>query len=331
MELETEFGMLFMIADATNKDAGAVSTFIDAAVQTFGQPNPAMTHCEPWMLEQKPTDDNHFGQYLGQKSNDKLTGALYTSDLPASRAFYQQKWAAVPVFAVDSAQKMRTECDQHVGTPYPSIWRLFDYPWSVWPLRSLAWMVKSDQVGQPAHCAALSARILRRAIPKNLWHSSFWYGPASLYLELSRPSEMKRALELQRPAAVVRSHVDVEAETKLLAILIEGSDEDVAAMSAIDSKRAVTVAAINVLIAGAEDTVDQTDFLDVQKKYATAMVRHTWVGRPAREKREQAELEEKRENAERALEREAEPPLYDRIDNDAEDVREALQKFTRWE
>ena len=306
-----------MAADETNKDAGIVSACIDLSVQTLGQPNPAMTHCEIWVAEKKSTDDNHFGQYLGQKDpqTGKLTGALWTSELATSREFYRSRsWCAVPVYAVNAEERVRAECDVNQRTPYPSVWTLFDYPWSVWPLRGISGLFKSDGVHASAHCAALTARILRRALPEmKLRHNPHWYGPASLYLELSTPHQMRRALHLQRPPSVVRSQAEDEEDDALLRVLLEQSDEVVADMTAADSRRAVSVAAINVLKAGSGgeredvDEVDQTLFLKAQRDYAQAMFRHTWVGRVGRHTSEvEAEEEARREAAEEAEVREAE-------------------------
>ena len=302
-----------LAADEQSKDAGFVTTCIDLSVQSLGQPNPAMTHCELWVAEAQPNDDNHFGQYLGQKdAMGELTGALWTSDLPTSRDFYRSKaWVAVPVFAVDVEARARAECDLNQGTPYPSVWTLFDYPWSVWPLRSLSGLFKSDSTNAPAHCAALSARILRHALPElKLRHASHWYGPASLYLELSTPHQMKRALHLQRPPGLVRSLAEDQEDDALLETLLLGNDEEVAAMTPVESRKAVAVAAIKVLEAGAGDSaddVDQTLFLKAQRDYAQAMVRHTWVGRVGRHASElEAEVEAKRAAAEEAAKREEE-------------------------
>ena len=304
-------------ADATSENASFVAACIDVSVQTLGQPNPALTHCELWVAETRTTDDNHFGTYLGQRDDEtgELTGALWTSGLRSSRRWYQKDtWVALPVFAVNAEARVRAECEQSVATPYPSAWTLFDYPWSVWPLRSLGGLFKSDGVHASAHCAALSARILRHALPElPLRHNSHWYGPSSLYLELSTPYQMKRALHLQRPPGLVRSIAEDQEDDGLLRVLLEESDEAVANMTPAESRQAVTTAAIKVLEAGAgesADDVDQTAFLQAQKNYARAMFRHTWVGRVGRHKAdlavEEAEAAEAVEAAEARKEAEAE-------------------------
>jgi len=309
-KLETDVALVAMQADATSENASFVGACIDVSVQTLGQPSPALTHCELWVAERRTTDDNHFGTYLGQRDDatGELTGAMWTSGLRSSRLWYQKDtWVAIPVFAVNAEASVRAECDQSRGTPYPSPWTLFDYPWSVWPLRSLGGLFLSDGPHASAHCAALSARVLRHALPElPLRHNSHWYGPSSLYLELSTPHQMKRALHLQRPPGVARSIVEEQEEDELLRVLLEESDEAVAAMTPAESRQAVTIAAIKVLQAGAGDSaddVDQTLFLKAQKNYARAMFRHTWVGRVGRH---QAELADETEAAVAAAEAEEE-------------------------
>jgi hypothetical protein len=297
--------LVAMRADAVSDGAGMMGTCVDISVQTLGQPSPALTHCELWIGEEKAEDDNHFGQYLGQMgTNGKLSGSLWTSQLDSSKQWYaNESWVAVPVFAVDAETRVRSECEANLGTPYPSKWTLFDYPWSVWPLRSFSGWFLSDEINAPAHCAALTARILRRALQELcLRHGSHWYGPSSLYLELSTPYQMRRALELQRPPGVQRSTAADEADDALLATLIGENDETVAGMSATDSRRAVYVAAIKVLQAGStKPQVDQDEFLESQKNYARAMFRHTWIGRKARRAEDvKAEAEVARSAAEAA-------------------------------
>ena len=59
-------------------------------------------------------------------------------------------------------------CEVHKDTSYGKLltWgivpRLFDYPFSVPPLRSLAWTL-NDAPQADAHCATLTSRILRNA------------------------------------------------------------------------------------------------------------------------------------------------------------------------
>ena len=140
---------------------------------------------------------------------------------------------------------MRAECNLHCGTPYPPAAMLWQYPMSIWPLRAFSGFL-DDRINAPAHCAALSARILRSALPEvSLPQPSHWYGPSSLYLELSTPERMERALAMQRP--VVRSQwrrSDDERSADTLALLQRRrGDRD----GPSDARQAVHAPSIQVL------------------------------------------------------------------------------------
>ena len=130
---------------------------------------------------------------------------------------------------------MRAECNLHCGTPYPPAASLWQYPMSIWPLRAFSGFL-DDRINAPAHCAALSARILRSAFPRSaLPQPSHWYGPSSLYLELSTPERMERALALQRP--VVRSQWRRSATSSSPTPLRCYSDDEVIGMAAATRDR----------------------------------------------------------------------------------------------
>ena len=170
----------------------------------------------------------------------------------------------------------------HYGTPYPPAFLLWQYPMSTWPLRTFAGLV-DDSVKAPAHCAALSARILRMAVPETaaLAHPSHWYGPSSLYLELATPARMEQTLAVVQPT--VRAQVEEEQLDRLADTLAQHSDEEVAAMRREDAHKALKQLAIHVLRAGSRaDTtseVDQDDFRDAQERYAWGLCRYTWKHR----------------------------------------------------
>ena len=273
--------LMFMKADETSKDATWGETLVDNIVQ-LGQPYPAVTHVELWMGDQpgNKLEDNHFSTYLGAKR-----GALWTSGLTDSKKFYSSTaWSAVPIFTVDVERRVRAECNLHCGTPYPPAALLWQYPMSIWPLRAFAGFL-DDGINAPAHCAALSARILRNAIPEiQLPHPSHWYGPSSLYLELSKPERMERALAQKRPT--VRSQVEDERDERLADMLTLHSDDDVVAMSATDAREAIQALSIQVLRAGsrkgrggASADVDQDAFRAAQERLARAVTRYTWLNR----------------------------------------------------
>ena len=281
--------MLFLKADKTSENATFGEAFVDRTVQ-FGQPYPAITHCEMWLGEREgmPTDDNHFSTYLGAKE-----GAMWTSGMADSARFYgcskpteedltrrmaRSSWSAIPVFAVDGAQRLRRECNLHAGTPYPPAFLLWQYPMSVWPLRALSGLV-DDRINAPAHCAALSARILRTTLPEThtLTHPSHWYGPSSLYLELTTPMRMEATLAREQPT--VRAQVQEEELDRFADTLVQHSDDEVVAMQTEEAHKALRQLAIHVLRAGSrvdEQEVDQDDFREAQERYAFGLCRYTW-------------------------------------------------------
>jgi len=274
--------LMVMKADATSKDATFTEALVDYTVQ-FGQPYPAVTHVELWIGDRptEPTEDNHFSTYLGAKK-----GALWTSGLTDSKKFYSSTaWSAIPIFAADVERRVRSECNLHCGTPYPPATTLWQYPMSIWPLRGFAGFL-DDRINAPAHCAALSARILRSALPEiALPQSSHWYGPSSLYLELSTPERMERALAAQRP--VVRSQAEEEEDDRLADTLTLHSDDEVIEMSTSDARQALHALSIKVLSAGSRDSdhgQDQDKFRAAQERFARGLTRYTWLNRKLNER-----------------------------------------------
>jgi hypothetical protein len=270
--------LMVMKADATSKDATWSEALVDYTVQ-FGQPYPAVTHVELWIGDRptEPAEDNHFSTYLGAKR-----GALWTSGLTDSKKFYSSTaWSAIPIFASDVERRMRSECNLHCGTPYPPVATLWQYPMSIWPLRGLSGFL-DDRINAPAHCAALSARILRSALPEiALLQPSHWYGPSSLYLELSAPERMEQALAVQRP--VVRSLAEEREEDRLADMLTMHSDDEVIEMHASEARQALHALSIKVLAAGSrqgdQGQQDQDKFRVAQERLARGLTRYTWLNR----------------------------------------------------
>ena len=269
--------LMAMKADATSQNASFTETLVDQTVQ-FGQPYPAITHVEMWIGDRpnEKTEDNHFSTYLGA-----TRGALWTSGLTDSKKFYSSAaWSAIPIFAPNVERRMRTECNLHCGTPYPSAAVLWQYPMSIWPFRSLSSLM-DDGINAPAHCAALSARILRSAVPEiSLPHASHWFGPSSLYLELSTPERMERALATQRP--VVRSQAEEEQDDALADQLTLGSDDEVIGMSRPDARQALNALSVYVLKAGSRvkgADPDQDAKRAAEERFARGLMRYTWLYR----------------------------------------------------
>ena len=203
---------------------------LDALVQS-AQPAPAMTHTELVLPPESGDDDEmHFAIYLGKQAH-------WGSVFGGGKKFYldpqgnAKSWRAVPIVGQDAVRRLRAECSKHSGTSYGPMHRLFNYPFSMPPGRSLAWLL-DDSTGSPAHCASLTARCLRRALPElGLSRPSAWYGPSTLYLELARESRMRSYKQYLTEAATVKATVEVERAAKSADTLLRGSDDAVVALS----------------------------------------------------------------------------------------------------
>ncbi len=266
-----------MGADKTEIESSCCHKVVDWGVQEL-QPYPAMTHCELWIEEDRVDDDNHFSTYLGTDC-----GASWAFDENSSEKFYQKSsWTAIPVFAENAAIKVRYAIPGHLTTPYPSPALLYNYPWSVWPLRAFSGCL-DDSNKAPAHCAALTARILRTSLSKDfdLPNASHWYGPSTLYLELSSPERMEASYARLDQAS--KDLVNLPKVQQDLVTLTQESVDIVAELSDPDTHNAMRAAAINVLIAGSRKNnsydVDQNVFRDAQATFSKALMRHTWFQR----------------------------------------------------
>ena len=150
---------------------------IDKAVRVF-QPTPALAHCE-MLVPPVPCEEGlrtNFATYFGRNSGwqtDKADGYNYYLVENAGR------WRAVPIFQLNAGAAVRNECDMELGVHYS----LARYLTAVAPLRWTASLV-SDKRRSPAHCATLTARVLKNSGVYMPLHASAWYGPTTLYQEL---------------------------------------------------------------------------------------------------------------------------------------------------
>tara|TARA_X000001036_G_C20580570_1_gene766573 strand:+ start:61 stop:972 length:912 start_codon:yes stop_codon:yes gene_type:complete len=148
-------------------------------VRTF-QPAPALMHCELCLPPLPPREAmrSQFATYQGCTSS-------WMNDRRENERFYlgsgAPTWRAVPVFGIDAAQRIRDECDLEQGVAYS----LARYITATPPFRVLARAMPAQRRA-PAHCATLTARVLRNALTNSTApsHVAAYYGPSTLYHEL---------------------------------------------------------------------------------------------------------------------------------------------------
>lgn len=185
------FALFLECRDEPTPGASAAENALSGLIMAC-QPSPSIAHVELFLADGK--GDPHFATYLGRKSGWGFSfggESTFYTDLNAGL------WRAVPVYNKGLAARLRHELKLHVDTPYS----LGRYACSVPPLRAFAsWL--PDRPGDPAHCAALTARCLKRALyslgnKALIKRASPWYGPTTLLLELSSCSARLGGVEKQ--------------------------------------------------------------------------------------------------------------------------------------
>jgi hypothetical protein len=162
-------------------DETAAESVLNFLITTC-QPSPALMHTEILIL---PNDSNehrcNFATYI-----DAHKGAAWQSANDDTRSYYllahAGRWRAVAVRGKNLASKLRSACNEEVGTSYSMV----RYVTSTRLFRPFSSFLPS-RVHSPAHCAVLTARCLRRAGYK-LSHSPNYYSPTTLFLELDHTS-----------------------------------------------------------------------------------------------------------------------------------------------
>jgi len=251
---------------------------LDGVVQTM-QPAPAMTHVELIVPPAASNNDVNFATYLGKSANWGF-GFGDSVDFYLNPDKNGPSWRAVPVMAHGAIARLRDECDGHVGTPYGNVYRLFNYPFSVPPLRSLAWTL-DDALLANAHCATLTARCLRRALPElQLSQSSAWYGPSTLFLELTRRARMLSYRDRLAEMATVKALPEQEEASASAETLLRGSDDTVRSLSGTAAQAGIDLLCKRCVDASTD--VDTTMERLAQKQLARALLRETLIARPHR-------------------------------------------------
>jgi hypothetical protein len=145
------------------------------------QPWPAMAHTE---LHVPGRGENVwiFATYRGIDEGDNK-GAGWQQRREEQTD--DKLWRAVPIFLPTgvTTDDVGAACDQHVGTPYSTL----KYALSAPPFRAFA-RFDGNGTQSPTHCAALSARCINsfpQGPKKILKNHPSWYGPSTLYLELT--------------------------------------------------------------------------------------------------------------------------------------------------
>lgn len=220
------------------------------------QPTPVLVHCE-LVVPCSPVRGGPviFATYIGTKS-------AWQTDQENNQRYYlgatANKWRAVPIFGKHAARRVREACEKSVGVEYS----LLRYLTAAWGVRKLAPLVP-DGFRAPAHCATLTARILKRSIEGVLRHPSAWYGPSSLYTELCNDLKSRSIIpDSTNVGSSVSSQVDR---------LLRHRDEDVSNMSYADVMSAIRALTLKASAAEAfEDSVMSTM---TQKQLANALFR----------------------------------------------------------
>ena len=295
--------LLALEADAPDTELSWWGRALDVVVRTM-QPSPALKHVElivPVSAESVDTeirtkDDVHFATYLGEKAK---WGSKCEGNVVDYYTNHDKSWRAVPVMARDAIARLRTECDKNVGTPYPPAKHLYNYPYSVPPLRSRAYTLPDEPL-EAAHCAALTARCLRAGLPElNLPRRSAWcarararaaavfanprlccgrYGPSTLFLELTRGARIRSYGERLAAMDTKLSTKEMEDAEASEETLLRGSNEEVCGLSETVAQAGIDRLCRRCMTVG----VTTTDERQAQKALARALLRESQIARPHR-------------------------------------------------
>lgn len=241
---------------------------LDSLVQ-MAQPAPSITHVELIVPPQPDGKQNmHFSTYVFET-------AQWWDSHANNRSFYlgsnAPHWRAVPLSCKSAASRVRQECGKHVGTAYS----LSRYVCAVPPVRALASLLP-DAPLSPAHCGTLTARVLKRALGEVApVHASGWYGPSSLFLEMSDGEKREATSHFLTGSAGMQSIVEKEEEAAALSGLLNGSDDRVRSLADEACRSAIR----SLSTRACSDGLDEAGRRIVQKQLATALLRYSIVNR----------------------------------------------------
>lgn len=213
----------------------------------------------------RPADSNcRFGQHAPfSRVRVCCTSASFREqDRKDNEAYYlvenANKWRALPVFGPSAARLVRESCNKSVGAEYS----MLRYATASKVLRGLSSLV-ADKPKSPAHCATLTARVIRRALGDKLEHPSAWYGPATLYAALR--DELKESR-----VAPESTHATNDTATAVHSVL-RWSSQELDGLS--DEDWLTAIRALTLKTAAAETHGDQAMQKLTQKQLATALLR----------------------------------------------------------
>ena len=239
---------------------------VEFCVRNF-QPAPAMAHVE--LVVPAPADSAqpiNFSTYIGENSG-------WNYDREQNRAYYMSmtagKWRAVPVFGLHAARKVRERCNESLKVDYSMLRYLTATP----PVRAISRFVP-DGPRAPAHCATLTARVLRRALGDSIEHSGAYYGPATLYAELT--SELR-----EQRIAPETTVVDGETQETVHKLLHDPLPK---VQELADGEVLAALRALTLKVAAAEAFGDTAVQVLTQKQLASALLRWSVVREVSPEK-----------------------------------------------
>lgn len=258
---------LFLEPDLTqNSHIGWPEWFVDSVVKAC-QPSPVFVHCEIVIppLTQDGGSHTQFATYMGRRSGwqtDRIDGfGYYLVDK-------SNKWRAVPIFGKRFASRLRNEANSELGVEYS----LARYLTSCFPLRCLSHLVPAGR-RKPAHCATLTARVIKNALPATpLSHNCAWYGPSTLYSELcSNAAAFSSSVACYETPV---GNISVESERNIDELLRRPMTHDtihgVGDKGCVQVVRLLAIRVTDALVAG-----DAASQRTTQKQLATAILR--WV------------------------------------------------------
>jgi len=235
---------------------------LEYMIEAF-QPAPALLHCELLVPPASSAEGckNSFATYIGQKSawQDKADGFNYYLIENIGR------WRAVPIFKHGAADLLRAECDREIGVEY-SIAR---YLTALAPFRWTSKLVSDDR-RSPAHCASLTARVLRNSNLHMSVRPSASYGPSTLYRELVHAASLKSYAVDTEDWSGVTSEVEEDLEQLLRGVMSRETIASIGDSGCNEVVRALTLRASSALNKG-DDSMRRL----TQQQLATALLRWT--------------------------------------------------------